>query len=88
MALSIQYHYKREVYYKKQYNQSALYIAYYRQRVSKNEVLRNIVPSTDEIYQQDFHKVIALNRATNAAPLEQHRVDNLPSTKIWQKCNV
>ena len=51
MALSIQYHYKREVYYKKQYNSSTLYIAYYRQSVSKNEALRNILPSTDEIYQ-------------------------------------
>ena len=34
-----------------QYKEGALYIVYYQQRVSKNAIFWQIVPSTDEIYQ-------------------------------------
>ena len=36
---------------KKKCKQSDLYIVYYQQRVSKNVMFTQIVPSTDEIYQ-------------------------------------
>ena len=41
---------------KEQYKLNALYIAYYQPRVSKNAMLREIVPSTAEIYQRDLLK--------------------------------
>ena len=49
-ALFIQYN-LQNFFMKKQYKYSALCIAYYQQRVNKNTMLRQIVPSTDEIYQ-------------------------------------
>ena len=36
------------------------YIAYYKQRVNKNAMLRQTVPIIDETYKQDFLKVIVL----------------------------
>ena len=44
-----------------------MYIAYYQQRVSKNVMLTQIVPTTYEIYQEDFSKVINLKRSTKGA---------------------
>ena len=52
---------------KENYKQSAMYIAYYQQRVSKNVMLTQIVPTTYEIYQEDFPKVINLKRSTKGA---------------------
>ena len=40
------------------------YIAYYKQRVNKNAMLRQTVPIIDETYKQDFLKVIILNGRT------------------------
>ena len=48
MALFIQFHYKREVYYERTLH---VELAYYKQTVSKNTILRQTVPSIDKIYQ-------------------------------------
>ena len=43
---------------------NTLCIPYYQQRVSKNAIPMQIVPSTDKIYQEDFPKLVALKRST------------------------
>ena len=48
MALFIQFHYKREVYYERTLH---LELAYYKQRFNKNAVVKQTVPSIDKIYQ-------------------------------------
>ena len=50
MALFIQFHYKREVYYERK-AKAEFPVGYYKQIVSKNAMLRQTVPSIDEIYQ-------------------------------------
>ena len=41
---------------KEHYKQNSLQLAYYKQTVNKNAMLRQTVPSIDKIYQQDFLK--------------------------------
>ena len=41
---------------KEKYKQTALNIAYYQQTVSKNAMLKKIVPSASEMNQRDFPK--------------------------------
>ena len=56
MALFIQFHYKREVYYERTLQYNSLQLAYYKQTVNKNAVLRQTAPNIDKIYQQDLLK--------------------------------
>ena len=51
VASFTQYHYKREVYYERTVQVKHPLKAYYQQSVSKNAMLRQMVPSTAEIYQ-------------------------------------
>ena len=51
VASFIQYHYKREVYYERTVQVKHPLKAYYQQSVSKNAMLRQMVPRTAEIYQ-------------------------------------
>ena len=55
---------KQKLDMKEQHKQSAMYIAYYKQRVSKNVMPTQIVP-TIEIYQSDFPNLIILKRPAN-----------------------
>ena len=41
---------------KEHYKKNSLQLAYYKQTVNKNAMLRQTVPSIDKIYQQDFLK--------------------------------
>ena len=41
---------------KEHYKENSLQLAYYKQTVNKNAMLRQTVPSIDKIYQQDFLK--------------------------------
>ena len=51
VASFFQYHYKREVYYERAVQVKHPVKAYYQQSVSNNAMLRQMVPSTAEIYQ-------------------------------------
>ena len=50
-----------------------LFIAFYQQKASKNEMLKQFGVSTNEIYQEGFLKVPALNRSTKGAKISSFR---------------
>ena len=74
------------------FRRASLYIACYQKRVCKNAMFRQIVPGTEKKYQEDFSKVVVLNRSAKEAisssfcrvPCTQHFL----SVKIQQKFNT
>ena len=54
-------------------SQSALFIAFYQQKASKNEMLQQFGVTTNEIYQEGFLKVPVLNHSTIGAMVSSFR---------------
>ena len=66
-------------------------MAYYQQKVSKNVIPRQVVPRTDELYQEDFPKALflsALQEEQRTASFLERNVLNLLSAKTRQKSNA
>ena len=74
---------------KEHYKQNSLQLAYYKQTVNKNAMLRQTVPSIDKIYQQDFlkgrplpfHRTFCTQLTISRASANKHFVRSI---KIYQ----
>ena len=54
-------------------SQSTLFTAFYQQKASKTEMLKQFGVSTNEIYQEAFFRVPVLNRSTKGATISSFR---------------
>ena len=75
---------------KEHYKYNSLQLAYYKQTVNKNAVLRQTAPNIDKIYQQDllkgrslpFHKALCTQLSISRASANKHFVRSIK--KIYQ----
>ena len=73
---------------KEHYKQNSLQLAYYKQTVNKNAMLRQTVPSIDKIYQQDFlkgrslsfHSTLCTQLTISRASANKHFVRSINKT--------
>ena len=66
-------------------SQSTLFTAFYQQKASKTEMLKQFAVSPNEIYQEDFLQVVVLNRFMNERSNDQLLSQSTLFTAFYQQ---